>query len=60
MSSKSDIADAISYGAVIGVFAEILPPLAALAALVWTGIRIYEYGRVRWFGQPERKSNLHK
>jgi hypothetical protein len=34
--------DAISVVTVIGTLTDILPPLAALATLIWTGIRIYE------------------
>lgn len=34
--------DALSVATVIGTLTDILPPLAALATLIWTGIRIYE------------------
>ena len=34
--------DAISVVTVIGTLTDVLPPLAALATLVWTAIRIYE------------------
>ena len=34
--------DAVSVITVIGTIGEVLPPLAALFTLVWTGIRIYE------------------
>lgn len=34
--------DAVSIVTVIGTIGEVLPPLAALFTLVWTGIRIYE------------------
>ena len=34
--------DAVSVVTVIGTLTYILPPLAALATLIWTGIRIYE------------------
>ena len=34
--------DAVSVVTVIGTLTDILPPLAALATLIWTGIRIYE------------------
>lgn len=34
--------DALSVVTVIGTLTDILPPLAALATLIWTGIRIYE------------------
>lgn len=36
------IGDAVSAGVVIGALASWLPPVAALLAIVWTIIRIYE------------------
>ena len=44
--------DAISVITVIGTLTDILPPLAALATLIWTGIRIYETQTVQgWLGK---------
>lgn len=44
--------DAISVVTVIGTLTDILPPLAALATLIWTGIRIYETETVQgWLGK---------
>ena len=41
--------DALSIGTVVATLAGWLPALAALATLVWTGIRIYETKTVqRW------------
>ena len=41
--------DGLSLAAVIATMAAWLPPLAALASLVWTVIRIYETATVqRW------------
>jgi len=34
--------DAVSVITVIGTIGEVLPPLAALFTIVWTGLRIYE------------------
>lgn len=34
--------DAVSVVTVVGTIGEVLPPLAALFTLIWTGIRIYE------------------
>jgi hypothetical protein len=34
--------DAVSVLTVVGTIGDVLPPLAALFTLVWTGIRIYE------------------
>ena len=41
--------DAVSVITVIGTIGEVLPPLAALFTLVWTGIRIYETETVQKF-----------
>lgn len=35
-------ADAVSVVTVIGTLAEILPAVAALFTIIWTGFRIYE------------------
>ena len=47
--------DAISVVTVIGTLTDILPPLAALATLIWTGIRIYETQTVQ--GWLEKRKN---
>ena len=36
------IVDAVSIFTVVGTLGDILPPIAALFTIVWTGIRIYE------------------
>jgi hypothetical protein len=36
------VADGVSVLTVIGTLAEILPAIAALFTIVWTGFRIYE------------------
>ena len=36
------IIDAVSVVTVVGTIGDVLPPLAALFTLIWTGIRIYE------------------
>ena len=36
------VVDAVSVLTVVGTIGELLPPLAALFTLIWTGIRIYE------------------
>jgi hypothetical protein len=48
--------DGLSITAALGALAAWLPPLAALASLVWTSIRIYETKTVqgwvkRWRGK---------
>jgi hypothetical protein len=43
------IADGVSVITVIGTLAEILPAIAALFTIIWTGFRIYELDTVqRW------------
>jgi hypothetical protein len=42
VSAIKTIGDAASIVTVVGTFAQILPPLAALFTIVWTSIRIYE------------------
>lgn len=45
------VADAVSVATVIGTIAEILPAIAALFTIVWTGFRIYETDTVqKWLG----------
>ena len=34
--------DAVSVLTVVGTIGDLLPPMAALFTLIWTGIRIYE------------------
>lgn len=46
-----DIADVAAGSAAIGAYFAWLPELAALLAAIWTGIRIYEWIRVRLFKQ---------
>lgn len=36
------IVDAVSIFTVVGTLGDILPPMAALFTIIWTGIRIYE------------------
>lgn len=40
--NMSPVADIISVGAIIGSFAHLLPPLAALIAIIWYAIQVYE------------------
>ena len=41
------VADGVSVITVIGTLAEILPAIAALFTIVWTGFRIYELNTVQ-------------
>lgn len=45
-----DLGDTLAGIAVIGTVSEILPPIAALFAIIWTGIRMYEWVRFRILG----------
>ncbi len=46
------IADGVSVITVIGTLAGILPAVAAIFTIVWTGIRIYETDTIqRWLGK---------
>lgn len=36
------VVDAVSIFTVVGTLGDILPPMAALFTIIWTGIRIYE------------------
>jgi len=40
--SLKNFIDALSFGTVIGTMAGVLPSVAAIFTIVWTGIRIYE------------------
>ena len=43
--------DAVSLVTVVGTLAEILPAVAALLTIIWTGFRIYETRTVQgWLG----------
>jgi hypothetical protein len=39
--------DAVSIVTVVGTLAEILPAIAALLTIIWTGFRIYELDTVQ-------------
>lgn len=46
------MADALSITTLLGTLAGMLPHIAALLTIIWTGIRIYETATVqRWFGK---------
>jgi hypothetical protein len=47
--------DGLSITAALGALAAWLPPLAALASLVWTSIRIYETKTVQGWVKRLRK-----
>lgn len=48
------VADGISVVTVLGTLAEILPSIAALFTIVWTGFRIYETDTVqKWLNKKK-------
>ena len=50
------VIDALSIITVIGTLAEMLPSIAALFTIVWTGIRIWETPTVQgWLGRTGGK-----
>lgn len=53
LDTPKQAADVLSLGATIGTLAGVLPYLAALASLIWTCIRIYEWVQYR----KEKKKN---
>lgn len=46
---------AISFGAIVGTVVGVLPALAALGAVIWYGIAIYETRTVQAFLQRRRE-----
>jgi hypothetical protein len=52
------VTDAVSVLTVIGTLAQILPAIAALFTIIWTGFRIYETATVRsWLGKSDVKKD---
>jgi hypothetical protein len=45
--STKQVVDVISVGTMLGSLGSILPPIAALFTIIWTGIRIYETDTVQ-------------
>jgi len=50
--------DALSVATVVGALTDMLPEIAALFTIVWTGIRIYETDTIqKIFGKNGKKSD---
>ena len=50
------IGDAVSIATVVGTLAQVLPAIAALFTIIWTGFRIYETDTVQgWLGKKKDK-----
>lgn len=49
------VADAASIVTVVGTLSQVLPSVAALFTIIWTGFRIYETRTVqRWLGKSNQ------
>ena len=47
--------DAVSVVTVVGTLADVLPAIAALFTIIWTGFRIYELQTVQnWLGKGDK------
>jgi len=54
--STKHVIDGISLVTVLGALVDILPAIAALFTIIWTGIRIYETKTVQgWINRAKRK-----
>lgn len=47
-----DVGDIAAGAGAVGSYLSFLPEVAALLAIIWTIIRIYEWARVRIFNKP--------
>jgi hypothetical protein len=52
--TTGDLGDAVAGLAVLGTVSELLPPVAALLAILWTAIRIYEWFCFRILGRQDK------
>lgn len=54
------VADTISAGAILGTFLGYMPPLAALAAIIWYAVQIWESHTVqKWWRLHVRRRRTH-
>ena len=50
------VVDGISMATVVGALVDLLPAIAAVLTIVWTGIRIYETKTVqKWLGKDKKR-----
>lgn len=50
--------DAVSIMTVVGTLAQVLPAIAALLTIIWTGFRIFETETVKgWMGKHDVKKD---
>lgn len=54
IETMKNVGDGVSALVAVGALASILPPIAALLTIVWTGIRIWETKTIqRLFGRRD-------
>ena len=50
------IVDGLSMATVVGALVDLLPAIAAIFTIVWTGIRIYETKTMqKWLGKDKKR-----
>jgi hypothetical protein len=50
------VVDGLSMATVVGALVDLLPAIAAIFTIVWTGIRIYETKTVqKWLGKDKKR-----
>lgn len=49
------VVDVMSIGTMLGALGSVLPPVAALFTIIWTGIRIWETDTVQGLFEKKRK-----
>ena len=54
--NERDIADAVASIGAFGAFLGYLPEIAAVLAIIWTLIRIYEWSRFRIFKNDDKEN----
>jgi hypothetical protein len=55
-----NIGDALAGVSVLATLTQILPPIAAAFAIIWTGIRMYEWFRFRVLGKRDKQTEVFK
>ena len=54
------VTDGLSLITVIGTLAQVLPAIAALFSIIWSGFRIYETKTVQgWLGKGEKNEEAN-
>ena len=53
--TAKNVVDAASVATMLGTIGSLLPPVAALFTIVWTGIRIWETDTAQAFVKKKRK-----